>query len=90
MHVIFALLAFAANDPASSPAPAVAQPPAVVAAAKDDDKPICVTKAKVGTRFKERFCFNREEYERRQEEERKALDRMQRIPRNCAQAGGGC
>jgi predicted secreted protein len=86
MHAIFALLAFVAHEPASTAAPAT---PAAQAAPAKDEKLICVTKAKVGTRFKERTCMDKAEYARRQEEERKAVDRMQRVPRNCA-SGGGC
>jgi hypothetical protein len=65
-----------------------AEPAAGAPAAKDakagphkkSDEMVCVTKAKVGTRFKERVCLDKAEYQRRQDEERKALDRMQRIP----------
>ena len=88
MHAIFALLAFVAHEPATAAA-APAPAPTESAAAKDDDK-VCITKAKVGTRFKERVCFDKAEYARRQEEERKALDRFQRIPHQCAQSGGAC
>jgi hypothetical protein len=57
-------------------------PPANETAAphKDAEKQVCVTKAKVGTRFKDRICYDKAEYERRQLEERQALQRIQRIP----------
>ena len=52
--------------------------PAEAKAAKDDK--VCVTKPKVGTRFKTRTCQTRAEYERQQLEERQALQRMTRVP----------
>jgi hypothetical protein len=72
--ILAAFLALAAPEAAAA-APAPTQ-----AAGAKDEKQICITKAKVGTRFKERVCFDKAEYERRQLEERKALERMQKIP----------
>jgi hypothetical protein len=81
MLVLAAVLALtlAAPEPAQ---------PAEASAKADAEKMICKTKTKMGTRFKERICYTKAEYERRQLEERQAVDRMQRIPRNCQQSGG--
>ena len=75
MLVLAVLLALAGAEPAAG-----AAPEAKAAPHKKSDEMICVTKAKVGTRFKERVCFDKAEYRRRQDEERKAVDRLQRIP----------
>ncbi|HEY8571698.1 hypothetical protein [Phenylobacterium sp.] len=84
MLVLFAVLALAAATPEAT----AAEKPAEAAAKADSEKKICQTKTKMGTRFKERICYTKAEYERRQLEERQALDRMQRIPGNCQQTGG--
>jgi hypothetical protein len=79
MLILVALLALAAPDAAPA-APAPAAQAAAPAPGKKDESLVCITKAKVGTRFKERVCMDKAEYARRQDEERKAIDRMQRIP----------
>lgn len=48
--------------------------------AEGEDEPICITHAQLGTRFKKKTCYTKVEYERRQLEERQALQRIQRIP----------
>jgi hypothetical protein len=68
------ILALAAPAAAQTP-PADAKP---AKAAKEEK--ICITKAEVGTRFKTRTCYTKAEYERRQLEERQALERTQRVP----------
>jgi ABC-type sugar transport system substrate-binding protein len=79
MHVLLALfLAAAPAADATSQATAAAAQPAEAKAAKDDK--ICVTKPQLGTRFKTRTCYTKAEYERRQLEERQALERLQRLP----------
>ena len=85
MLVLFAVLAMAGAAPETA---AVSPPPEASAKKEDAEKPICKTKTKMGTRFKERVCYSKAEYERRQLEERQALDRMQRIPAACHQTGG--
>ena len=83
MHVLFAILAVAAAEPAAQ---AVApSAPAAQAERTDEKTPaktekVCVTRTETGSRFKQKNCFGKAEYERRQLEERRALERMQRVP----------
>jgi hypothetical protein len=79
MLVAAVLLALASAAPTEGAAPA-APVEAEAGPHKKSDEMVCITKTKMGTRFKERVCFDKAEYRRRQDEERKAIDRMQRIP----------
>lgn len=86
--LIAALLAAALAAPPPEAPQDLAEPtfaPATVSSetetvAEGEDKPICTTRAQLGTRFKKKTCYTRAEYERRQLEERQALQRIQRIP----------
>jgi hypothetical protein len=71
MIALLALLLFAAPEAA----PAATAPQAAPAKAEK----VCVTKAEPGSRFKSRVCYDKAEYEQRQAEERKTIERMQRM-----------
>lgn len=73
MIALLALMLFAAPEGASAANPAAAPQPAAKA------EKVCVTKAEPGSRFKSKVCYDKAEYELRQAEERKTLERMQRI-----------
>lgn len=82
MQVLLAIFALATAEPApqaASQEPA-AQPAAATKAKSDKSEQVCVTRAEVGSRFKQKTCHDKVEYERRQLEERKALERIQRGP----------
>lgn len=82
MQVLLAIFALAAAEPApqaASQEPA-AQPAAETKAKSGKSDKVCITRNEPGSRFKQKTCYDKAEYERRQLEERMELERVQRGP----------
>lgn len=85
LSALFAASMLLADAAPAAAAATPAQPAAAAAPAKkaDEDKVICRTEAVTGSLFPKKTCRLKSEFAREQQEQREALQKMQReIPRS--------